>query len=542
MLFYRKKRNQRCKENQLSTRIERDKIRSTLIESCHKFIINTGCSVFLKILDTDSDMAFVYSTDNMYNLYINNGLTQNKSCQETREVIEEAIVHVLSNSYSRSVKVEKESMNKGSNSFTNLHNGPKIDDISKQNTCTTNICTTDQDMDTVPVPDSVQSRNVVHVSTNQNVPNTSNHSNIVNNAGVDIPVCNTKQDHASNIVVPVSLKRNINWNLPHDVSLKDVPMHSLLAESALTDFRYRPQHEMSLHNADVMLNSESDTTDIMHNYRSGKKDTLHNSGNGKTDIMHIYRCGKKDTMHNSGCDKTDMNTSESGKTDMNTSGSGKTDMNTSGSGRTDIMHHLGSGNTDIMHHSGSGKTDMLPNSDSVKRYTMHYSERGTNDILHNARNGTTCIMQTAKSGKTDIMPNSESDKIGNKDYFTRIMYNEELGTIAMHNLSKCDSSDKNIQLQDFFKQKIYTRPFEEETGAENEKNNHYHSLHSIQSSSTSLGNEDLDMCIKTEPEETQEMIYQLAEAAIESVNANFQPLPEFSDSLKIENTARRKRG
>ena len=512
-------------------------------------------------------MAFVYSTDNMYNLYINNGLTQNKSCRETREVIEEAIVHVLSNSYSRSVKVEKERTNKDSN--------PNINNISEATT--TNLCT-DQDMETVT--ESVQRKNVLHVSTNQNVPNTSNHGNIVNNADVDIPLCNTKQNYtsnivvpvslkrnvintkqneasksnivvpitsnhgnivnnadvdipvsvcntksnhtsnivlpvslnrnvintkqneASNIVVPVSLKRNINWNLPLDGTLKNVPMRSLLAESALTDCRYGPRNEMSVHNADVMPNLESDTTDV-HNYRSGEKDTLHNSRSGNTDIMHNYRCGKKDTMHNS----------ESGK--------------------TDIMHYSGSGKTDTVHNSGSGRKDMLPNSESGKRCIVHYSGSGKNDILHNA-----------ESGKTGIMPNAESGKTGNNDYFTRMMYNEEqynvhVGTITMHNLSECDSSDKNIQ--DFFKQKIFTRPFEEEAGAENEKNNHDHSVQSS-STCTSIEYEDLDMCIKTEPEETQEMIYQLAEAAIESVNANFQQLPEFSDSLKIENTARRKRG
>ena len=534
-------------------------------------------------------MAFVYSTDNMYNLYINNGLTQNKSCRETREVIEEAIVHVLSNSYSRSVKVEKERTNKDSN--------PNINNISEATT--TNLCT-DQDMETVT--ESVQRKNVLHVSTNQNVPNTSNHGNIVNNADVDIPLCNAKQNHASNIVVPVSLKRNvintkqneasksnivvpitsnhgnivnnadvdipvsvcntksnhtsnivlpvslnrnvintkqneasnivvpvslkrnINWNLPLDGTLKNVPMRSLLAESALTDCRYGPRNEMSVHNADVMPNLESDTTD-MHNYRSGEKDTLHNSRSGNTDIMHNYRCGKKDTMHNS----------ESGKTNiMNTSGSGKTDtVHNSESGKTDIMHYSGSGKTDTVHNSGSGRKDMLPNSESGKRCIVHYSGSGKNDILHNA-----------ESGKTGIMPNAESGKTGNNDYFTRMMYNEEqynvhVGTITMHNLSECDSSDKNIQ--DFFKQKIFTRPFEEEAGAENEKNNHDHSVQSS-STCTSIEYEDLDMCIKTEPEETQEMIYQLAEAAIESVNANFQQLPEFSDSLKIENTARRKRG
>jgi hypothetical protein len=301
-------------------------------------------------------------------------------------------------------------------------------------------------------------------------------------------------------------------------------MRSLLAESALTDCRYGPRNEMSVHNADVMPNLESDTTDV-HNYRSGEKDTLHNSRSGNTDIMHNYRCGKKDTMHNS----------ESGKTNiMNTSGSGKTDtVHNSESGKTDIMHYSGSGKTDTVHNSGSGRKDMLPNSESGKRCIVHYSGSGKNDILHNA-----------ESGKTGIMPNAESGKTGNNDYFTRMMYNEEqynvhVGTITMHNLSECDSSDKNIQ--DFFKHKIFTRPFEEEAGAENEKNNHDHSVQSS-STCTSLEYEDLDMCIKTEPEETQEMIYQLAEAAIESVNANFQPLPEFSDSLKIENTARRKRG
>jgi hypothetical protein len=46
----------------------------------------------------------------------------------------------------------------------------------------------------------------------------------------------------------------------------------------------------------------------------------------------------------------------------------------------------------------------------------------------------------------------------------------------MHNLSECDSSDKNIQ--DFFKQKIFTKPFEEEAGVENEKYNHDHSVQS----------------------------------------------------------------
>lgn len=521
-------------------------------------------------------MAFVYSTDNMYNLYINNGLTQNKSCRETREVIEEAIVHVLSNSYSRSVNVEKERTNKDSNSIANLHRGPNSDKISEVTTCTTNLCT-DQDMDTVPVPDSVQCKDVVHVSTNQNVPDTSNHGIIVNYADVDIPVCNAKQSHtsnivvpvslmrnvinakqshASNIVVPVSLKTNINWNLPLDGTLKDVPMYSLLAESALTDCRYRPRNEMSVHNADVMPNPESDTTDIMHNYRSGEKDALHNSRSGNTDIMHNYRCGRKDTMHNSGNGKTDI---------MRNLGSDKTDiMNTSGSGKTDIMHYSGSGKTDTVHNSGSGKKDMLPNSESGKRCIMYYPGSGKNDILYNARSGKAGIMPNAESAKTDIIPNSESDKTGNIDSFTRKMYNEELGTITIHNLSKCDSSDKNIQ--DFFKQKIYTRPFEEEAGADSEKNNHDHSCHSVQSfsttlaydneknkhdhsrhsvqssTSTSLGYEDLDMSIKTEPEETQEMIYQLAEAAIESVNANFQPLPEFSDTiLKIENTARRKR-
>ena len=491
-------------------------------------------------------MAFVYSTDNMYNLYINNGLTQNKSCRETHEVIEEAIVHVLSNSYSRSVKVEKERTNKDSN--------PNINNISEATT--TNLCT-DQDMETVT--ESVQRKNILHVSTNQNVPNTSNHGNIVNNADVDIPVsvCNTKSNHtsnivlpvslnrnvintkqneASNIVVPVSLKRNINWNLPLDGTLKNVPMRSLLAESALTDCRYGPRNEMSVHNADVMPNLESDTTDIMHNYRSGEKDTLHNSRSGNIDIMHNYRCGKKDTMHNSGSGKTNI---------MNTSGSGKTDtVHNSESGKTDIMHYSGSDKTDTVHNSGSGRKDMLPNSESGKRCIVHYSGRGKNDILHNARSGKTDIMPNVESGKTDIMPNSESDKTGNNDYFTRMMYNEEqhnvhVGTITMHNLSECDSSDKNIQ--DFFKQKIFTKPFEEEAGVENEKYNHDHSVQSS-STCTSLEYEDLDMCIKTEPEETQEMIYQLAEAAIESVNANFQPLPEFSDSLKIENTARRKRG